>query len=105
MLHYLLLLASLVPGVGFSYLVGSYFRRWHWLRQQGLRGQGHVLRSQVEATGRGGAYFTTVSFTTASGEVLKVDLPLGLPFRAFQAGKPITVYYDLAQPHRCLVKS
>jgi hypothetical protein len=41
---------------------------------------GRVLRSQVEATGQGGAYFTTMSFTTASGEVLKVELPLDLPF-------------------------
>ena len=105
MFHYLLLLASLVPGAGFSYLAGSYFRRWYRLRRQGQLAQGRILRSQARATGRGGAYFTTVGFTAASGEVLAVELPLGLPLRAFQVGEPITVYYDPAQPRRCVVNS
>jgi hypothetical protein len=105
MLYYLLLLGSLLPGIGFSYLAGAYFWRLRWLRRYGRRATGRVLRSEVESTGRGGAYFTTVGFATASGEPMEVELALGLPFRSFRVGEPVTVYYDPARPRRCMVKS
>ena len=105
MLYCLFLLGSLLPGVGFSYLAGAYFWRLRWLRRHGQQATGRVLRSEAESTGRGGAYFTTVGFATANGKPVEVELPLGLPFRAFRVGEPVTVYYDPASPSRCLVKS
>lgn len=105
MLHYLLLVGSLLPGVGFSYAAGAYFRQWRWLLRHGQQVPGTVRRSEVQSSGRGGAYFTKVGFTTANGEEVEIESELGLPWQNFRVGETVRVYYDPARPRRCAIAS
>jgi hypothetical protein len=72
---------------------------------RGARAQGTIAGSERHFTGKSGAYFPVLSFSTLDGTEMRTVVPQGRIFKAPRVGKQVKVLYDPANPADAFIDS